>query len=68
MPLGKGLLPCVYQGLLSEAMHSTDLVGPFMQTLSSAGLAQIRFILFKLILLTCLIQSKDSLHMLLAER
>lgn len=45
---------CVYQGLLSEAMHTTDLVGPFMQTLSSAGLAQIKLILFELILLTCL--------------
>lgn len=38
MPLARGLLPCVYQGLLSEAKHSTDLVGPFEQTLSSAGL------------------------------
>lgn len=45
---------CVYQGLLSEAMHTTDLVGPFMQTLSSAGLAQIKLILSELILLTCL--------------
>lgn len=43
MPLGKGLLPCVYQGLLSEAKRSTDLVGPFMQTLSLAGLAKINF-------------------------